>query len=31
VKGFAMSLVETEQVLVVPTSLFKKLGYFQGF
>ena len=26
-----MSLVETEQVLVVPTSLFHRLGYFQGF
>ncbi|MDA1052446.1 MAG: phosphoesterase [Planctomycetota bacterium] len=26
-----MSLVETEQVLVVPTSLFHELGYFQGF
>lgn len=26
-----MSLVETEHVLVVPTSLFHRLGYFQGF
>jgi predicted NUDIX family phosphoesterase len=26
-----MSLVETEQVLVVPASLFHRLGYFQGF
>jgi predicted NUDIX family phosphoesterase len=26
-----MSLVETEQVLVVPTSLFHELGHFQGF
>ncbi len=26
-----MSLVETEQVLVVPTSLFHQLGHFQGF
>ncbi len=26
-----MSTVETEQVLVVPTRLFHKLGYFQGF
>ena len=26
-----MSTVETEHVLVVPTSLFKQLGYFQGF
>jgi predicted NUDIX family phosphoesterase len=26
-----MSLVETEQVLVVPTALFHELGYFQGF
>jgi predicted NUDIX family phosphoesterase len=26
-----MSLVHTEQVLVVPTELFRSLGYFQGF
>jgi predicted NUDIX family phosphoesterase len=26
-----MSIVETEQVLVVPTALFHNLGYFQGF
>jgi len=26
-----MSLVETEQVLVVPTSLFHEIGHFQGF
>ena len=26
-----MSLVETEQVLVVPTEEFRRLGYFQGF
>jgi predicted NUDIX family phosphoesterase len=26
-----MSAVETEQVLVVPTELFHRLGYFQGF
>ena len=26
-----MSLVHTEQVLVVPTELFHRLGYFQGF
>lgn len=26
-----MSLVQTEQVLVVPTDLFHQLGYFQGF
>jgi predicted NUDIX family phosphoesterase len=26
-----MSLVQTEQVLVVPTDLFHRLGYFQGF
>ena len=26
-----MSTVETEQVLVVPTALFRELGYFQGF
>ena len=30
-KGLAMALVETEQVMVVPTSLFHELGYFQGF
>src|SRR5512140_2037764 len=26
-----MSLVHTERVLVVPTELFHRLGYFQGF
>lgn len=26
-----MSLVETEHVLVVPTALFRSIGYFQGF
>ncbi|HEY2881825.1 MAG TPA: phosphoesterase [Pirellulales bacterium] len=26
-----MSLVQTEQVLVVPTELFHRLGHFQGF
>ncbi|MFV1965213.1 MAG: phosphoesterase [Pirellulaceae bacterium] len=26
-----MSAVETEQVLVVPTELFRRIGYFQGF
>lgn len=26
-----MSLVQTERVLVVPTELFHRLGYFQGF
>ncbi len=26
-----MSTVKTEQVLVVPTSLFQDIGYFQGF
>jgi predicted NUDIX family phosphoesterase len=26
-----MSVVDTEQVLVVPTQLFHRLGYFQGF
>ncbi|MFV2066626.1 MAG: phosphoesterase [Pirellulales bacterium] len=26
-----MSTVETERVLVVPTDLFRRLGYFQGF
>jgi predicted NUDIX family phosphoesterase len=26
-----MTLVETEQVLVVPTSLFHEIGHFQGF
>ena len=30
-KGFAVSTVATERVLVVPTSLFQELGYFQGF
>jgi predicted NUDIX family phosphoesterase len=31
VKGIAVSLVATEKVLVVPTSLFRELGYFQDF
>ena len=26
-----MTLVQTEQILVVPTELFHRLGYFQGF
>jgi predicted NUDIX family phosphoesterase len=26
-----MSLVQTEKVLVVPTEVFRRLGYFQGF
>ena len=26
-----MSIVGTERVLVVPTELFHRLGYFQGF
>ena len=26
-----MSIVETEQVLVIPTEHFRQLGYFQGF
>jgi predicted NUDIX family phosphoesterase len=26
-----MSVVQTEQVLVVPTEIFHRLGYFQGF
>lgn len=30
-KGFTVSLVAEEQILVVPTSLFHDLGYFQGF
>jgi predicted NUDIX family phosphoesterase len=30
-KGFAVSAVATEKVLVVPTPLFRELGYFQGF
>ena len=30
-KGLAMSLVAEERILVVPTSLFRDLGYFQGF
>ena len=30
-KGFAVSAVATEKVLVVPTALFRELGYFQGF
>jgi predicted NUDIX family phosphoesterase len=30
-KGFAVSTVATERVLVVPTALFHILGYFQGF
>lgn len=30
-KGHAVSVVAEEQILVVPTSLFHELGYFQGF
>jgi predicted NUDIX family phosphoesterase len=30
-KGLAVSLVAEEKILVVPTALFLKLGYFQGF
>ena len=30
-KGRTVSIVETEQVLVVPTALFHELGHFQGF
>jgi predicted NUDIX family phosphoesterase len=30
-KGFAVSTVAAERVLVVPTFLFHELGYFQGF
>jgi predicted NUDIX family phosphoesterase len=30
-KGFAVSIVAEERILVVPTSLFRDLGYFQGF
>lgn len=30
-KGFAVSAVAEEQILVVPTALFHNLGYFQGF
>ena len=30
-KESAVSAVQTEQVLVVPTELFHRLGYFQGF
>jgi predicted NUDIX family phosphoesterase len=30
-KGFAVSIVAEEKILVVPTSLFHDLGYFQGF
>jgi predicted NUDIX family phosphoesterase len=30
-KGIAVSAVATEKVLVVPTSLFRELGYFQDF
>jgi predicted NUDIX family phosphoesterase len=30
-KGFAVSIVAEEKILVVPTSLFNELGYFQGF
>jgi predicted NUDIX family phosphoesterase len=30
-KGFAVSAVATEKVLVVPTAVFRELGYFQGF
>lgn len=26
-----MSLVQTERVLVVPTEMFRRIGYFQGF
>ncbi len=26
-----MSIVQTEQILVVPTELFHRIGYFQGF
>ena len=26
-----MTLVHTEQILVVPTELFRRIGYFQGF
>jgi predicted NUDIX family phosphoesterase len=30
-KGVAVSIVDTEHVLVVPTALLRDLGYFQGF
>jgi predicted NUDIX family phosphoesterase len=30
-KGIAVSMVAEEQILVVPTTLFHELGYFQGF
>src|SRR3990172_1224861 len=30
-KGLAVSVVAEERILVVPTSLFHELGYFQGF
>jgi predicted NUDIX family phosphoesterase len=30
-EGIAVSLVQTERVLVVPTEVFRSLGYFQGF
>jgi predicted NUDIX family phosphoesterase len=30
-KGFAVSVVAEERILVVPTALFHGLGYFQGF
>jgi predicted NUDIX family phosphoesterase len=30
-RGVAVSEVHTERVLVVPTELFRRLGYFQGF
>jgi predicted NUDIX family phosphoesterase len=30
-KGFHMSMVATEHVLVVPTAVFHRLGHFQGF
>src|SRR5262245_39080149 len=30
-KGVPMTLVATEHVLVVPTEVFHRLGYFQGF
>ena len=30
-KGFSCARSQTERVLVVPTELFRRLGYFQGF
>lgn len=30
-KGILVTLVHTEQILVVPTELFRRIGYFQGF